>query len=509
MHRIFLGVLGAHKHLISNHSAIAGLGSLPSSFSATLSIVPAAEPTPVSSLTPSIVNALAIASPTSNVVTHQDKGVSLSNVFTKDYPPPLSPYNLPGPDERLVNTEQLALCLALLQTSLLTEDDALTPSARTWLTATGKNLEEQERLKAMATDVIRAYTRDELKDTNVTSEVVCLAPVLEKENYRILLSQLVDAVEGSLLLDVQAVEGLAQLLHGSSPGYLDADDLVKIIKLLNTRLQDTHRQSPQHIYQLTLTVSRVLDAMVDCEVKGLDRVNLHEPLLSYLEGLKSNKDPYMVFQAAYAYQALLFIPDNESPWQATLRRSGLVLKGLSGLVSAVKSLNINEFIEGLGHIQGGLEGVGQVYGLAKDAYKGVTTLMESGESLLDALKKGLSFSQKREWYPLLRGIDLLLQNGELSKFKTVVYEARCRRDLAFLWGTCQRLGDLASNSVWDDKARRDAIVFLSEIYRNDAEWGEEPQVKQCVLDILLHLRSTAGVVDQGNVGERGKGSLLL
>ena len=272
----------------------------------------------------------------------------MPGIFTKDYPPPLNPCKLPGPDERLINTQQLALCLALLQTSPLPDGDTLTPSARTWLNITEKNPDEQERLKAMATDLIRAYTRDELKDTKVTAEVVLLAPVLEKEDYRILLSQLVNGIEGSLLLDIQALEGLAQLLQGASPGYLDADDLVKILKLLNTRLQETHRQSPQHVYQLTLTVSRVLDAMVDSEVKGLNRVNLHEPLLSYLEGLKSNKDPYMVFQAAYAYQALLFVPDNESNWQATLRRSGMVLKGVSGLVSAVKGLNINEFIEGLG-----------------------------------------------------------------------------------------------------------------------------------------------------------------
>jgi hypothetical protein len=49
----------------------------------------------------------------------------------------------------------------------------------------------------------------------------------------------------------------------------------------------------------------------------------------------------------------------------------MVLKGVSGLVSAVKGLNIHEIINGVGNIQGGLEGVGQVYSLAKDAYKGV------------------------------------------------------------------------------------------------------------------------------------------
>jgi hypothetical protein len=99
---------------------------------------------------------------------------------------------------------------------------------------------------------------------------------------------------------------------------------------------------------------------------------------------------------------------------------------------------------------------------------------------------------------LLRGIDLLIRNGELTKFRTLVWDAPCRRDLAFQWGICQHLADLASNSLWDVDARKDAISFLGEIYRNDAEWGQEPQVKQCILDVLLQLRSASGVVDQGN-----------
>ena len=176
----------------------------------------------------------------------------------------------------------------------------------------------------------------------------------------------------------------------------------------------------------------------------------------------------------------------------------MLLKGVSGLVSAVKGLNINDVIEGLGNVQAGLEGVGQVYGLGKDAYKGITTLMESGQSLLDALETGVRFSRKRDWYPLLRGIDLLLRNGELTKFKTLVCEAPCRRDPAFLWGVCHRLGDIASDSRWDSIARQGAIAVLGEIYKNDPEWGQEPQVKQCILDILLQLGSASAVAVEGN-----------
>jgi len=87
---------------------------------------------------------------------------------------------------------------------------------------------------------------------------------------------------------------------------------------------------------LTITVSHVLDAMADSNIQGLDRAKLYEPLLSYLGRLKANKDPYIVYQAAYAFQALLCVPDDEEPWQAALRRSGAVIKGVGGLASAIK-----------------------------------------------------------------------------------------------------------------------------------------------------------------------------
>ncbi|KAF9402587.1 hypothetical protein BGZ76_007284, partial [Entomortierella beljakovae] len=268
--------------------------------------------------------------------------------------------------------------------------------------------------------------------------------------------------------------GLAHLIQSASPGYIDADDLVKIMELLSTRLQETFQQSPQHIYQLTITVSRVLDAMADCNIQGLDRVKLHEPLLSYLGHLKTDKDPYIVYQAAYAFQALLCVPDNEEPWQAALRRSGAIIKGVGGLASAIKGLNITEFINGLSTIQEGFQGANQVIGLVQDTYNGVTALKESGQGLLESLKNGLCFSHKRAWYAALRGADSLIQNGELTKLKVLVCETPCRRDLAFQWGICQRLGCLAADPVWDDDSRKDSIALLGEMYWNDAEWGQEP-----------------------------------
>ncbi|KAG0006797.1 hypothetical protein BGZ65_003539 [Modicella reniformis] len=381
------------------------------------------------------------------------------HIFVENVRPPSIEFKLPEPDERLTSTPQLACCLSLLKMSQ-SLDTTLEPVARNWLQAIEKDTDEKHRLEILVTDVIIAFKRDEIKDAKAVAEVAYLAPVLEKDNFRYLLEQFYSGIENSGLLDFQQLQGLAQLIQGADPDYLDADDLVKTLKLLNERLGDTHDQSQHHIYQLTLTVSHVLDAMADTNVKGLDREKLHEPLSSYLEKLKNSPDPYLVYQAAYAYQALLCVPDNESIWQATMRRTGKVVKGVSGLVSAVKGLDLNKFIEGLTEIQKGLSGVSQVIEVVKDAYDGVAALSKSGQNFLECLKEGLSFDRKGAWYSALRGADVLIRDGELASFRKLVCEAPCRRDPAFQWGVCQRLGDVAANPMWDPDTRRSAIAFL-------------------------------------------------
>jgi len=236
--------------------------------------------------------------------------------------------------------------------------------------------------------------------------------------------------------------------------------------------------------------------MADTKVTDLNREKLHEPLSSYLSGLKKSSDPFLVYQAAYAYQALLCVPDDETTWQAAMRRTGKVIAGVSGLVSAVKGLDLVKFIEGLEDIQKGMSGVSKVAGAVKLAYDKVTALVAGGQGFKDSLKEGLSFERKRDWYSALRGADTLIQDGELATFKRLVCDAPCRYDPAFQWGVCQRLGEMATNPKWDALTRQSAIAFLGEIYRNDEMWGKQASVKQWILNILMHLSSSSGGVPQ-------------
>ncbi|KAF9343123.1 hypothetical protein BGX34_007194, partial [Mortierella sp. NVP85] len=252
------------------------------------------------------------------------------HIFAENAHPSTIAVKLPEPDERLVSTAQLACCLGLLRNSHELED-ILEPNARDWLNVVENDDDEHERLKILSLDVVRTFKKEEIKDAKAIAEVVCLSPVLERDIFRDLLSSFYDGIDHSGLLDIHQLQGLAQLIQGADSHYLDSDDLVKILGLLTKRLKETHQQSPQNIYQLTLAASFVLDAMADAKVEGLDRETLHEPLSSYLGALKGNSEPYLVYQAAYACQALLCVPDNESLWQATMRRTGKVIQGVSGL----------------------------------------------------------------------------------------------------------------------------------------------------------------------------------
>jgi len=419
-------------------------------------------------------------------------------IFAKNIRPPAMEVKLPKADERLSTTPQLAACLSLLKHSQLLED-MLEPSARKWLQIIEKDTDEQDRLKILATNVIRVFQREEIKDDKVVAEVVCLAPVLEKSDFQYLLKELCKGIHQSILLDVHQLDGVAQLIQCAEPGYLDADDLVKILELLSARLKNTHNQSSNHMNQLTMAVSRVLDAMADTKVKGLDREKLHEPLTLYLSEIKDISDPYLVYQAAYAYQALLYVPDDETLWQATLRRTGKVIQGVAGLVSAVKGLDLNGFMDGLKGIQQGMSGAAGVFKLAKSTVDGVTSIADSGKSFVECMKEGLEVKRKLTWYPALRGAESLLRSGQHANYKKLVCEAPCRLDPAFQWGLCQMLGEVAADSMWDAKTRRGAVMFLGEIYSNRTAWESHSNIQEWILIILMKLVSSSGEDVQGRM----------
>ncbi|KAG0245101.1 hypothetical protein BGX31_007945 [Mortierella sp. GBA43] len=414
------------------------------------------------------VSAAPLAPPTALQAPPTDSTTVPQSIFVGNVRPPAVMFTPPGAGERPNDTDQLACCLGLMQASISSED-ILNPAVRKWFQITIADPGEQERLKVIATDVIRACNRGELMDAKTLAEVVNLSPVLDKDDFRHLLREFRLGVSHSRSLDVHQLQGLAQLIQGANHDYLKADDLIKILQLLTTHMKDTHQQSAKQIYKLTLAVSHVLDAMADANVKGLDRKRLHETLSPYVDGLKRSTDAYLVYQAAYAYQALLCISDDKPLWKATQEHTEKAIQCVSGLLIAAKGLEPNEFTERLQPIQQGLGGASEAVRYAETAYDEATPLAEGGQKFMGYLKESSSFALKCAWYPALRGADSLIREGQFATFRKLVCEAPCRRDQAFQWGLCQRLGDVATDTKWDFDTRRSAVAFLGAIYRNDTD----------------------------------------
>ncbi|KAG0251696.1 hypothetical protein BGZ95_006830, partial [Linnemannia exigua] len=131
--------------------------------------------------------------------------------------------------------------------------------------------EEQSHVFGLVRMVVEEFVATASKSTQFISEVVLLGPGLDRDDYRGLINSLIAEFEGATLLNIESLQGLVHLVECAKPGCLVADDLVRILAVLRTRLQGTHQQSTEHPYHLVLAISRLLDVMVEGKVKDLSR----------------------------------------------------------------------------------------------------------------------------------------------------------------------------------------------------------------------------------------------
>ncbi|KAF9543201.1 hypothetical protein EC957_001076 [Mortierella hygrophila] len=428
------------------------------------------------------------------------------DVFSQNVNAPAVCIPLPEFGARIDTTPQLALCIGLLSKVHNVVDQQEDPSqdlpsdtaARlAWVKAMKQDPTERERLFWLGTRMVDEFAKDAFKDSTEIAEMVLIGPVMDMEHYRGLLSSIIAAFDHSVILSIDLLQGLVQVVQSAPPEFLLSDDLVKILRLLRLRLQDTHQQSTVHPYHLTLAVSRVLDVMADHKVKDLSRVEEHEPLSGVLSSLTGSSDPYLMYQACYAFQALQYVPDDETVLQAVLRQSIGVTSGVFK-ISAVMKLDVGAVLEGLGKLQ---EVVSSTVEIAGTAYEGFCSLMESGRGVFDSLKEGYGSGKKRPWYAAVRAAHALAHAGQLQDLNRLICEAPCRRDPLFQWGICQLLGEIASDDIWDSPVRQQAVELLVDLFQNDRLWGEDESVRTWMLNISGQL----GTVDDTAVSSSAIG----
>ncbi|KAF9117227.1 hypothetical protein BGW39_002441, partial [Mortierella sp. 14UC] len=101
--------------------------------------------------------------------------------------------------------------------------------------------EEQSRIRWLTIRVVEEFIADKFKTSDEIAEAALLGPFLDQEDHRKLVNCVVADFESAKLLDVELLQGMVQLLECAGPDYLVPDDLVRIVVVLCTRLQETHQ----------------------------------------------------------------------------------------------------------------------------------------------------------------------------------------------------------------------------------------------------------------------------
>ncbi|KAF9335012.1 hypothetical protein BGZ91_010636, partial [Linnemannia elongata] len=416
--------------------------------------------------------------PSSPVVQQQQPPIH--KIFLNNVAKPVLRSSLPELAFIFKSTRQLAFGLSLLtqeptlSSSLIatqgkTQGLVLTKDERAWVAKMRMSTEELDRLRWLAAQVATQFLKRQHKAAGSIEEVMLLGAVLERKEYRGVLSALIGQLEREKLMDVDLLQALVQFLQSAPPKHLVDDDFVRILRVLRGRLENTHKASndkkqprSDHVYHLSTAIARVLDAMIAGKIHGLDRTEDYLPLSDLLTELKESLDPYL-----------------------SSRQRGVTKAALG--VAGVFKLDPENLFNGLRELG---QAAGQAYEVVKAGMEGAQAFRAGGEGVVDSMLKGFRSGAKQSWYPALQGARGLIGEGRLADFERVIYEAPCCREPEFQMGVCQLLGEVAVDPIWELGTRLQAVDLLRQLYESDTAWVANTCVKDGILGILLCLSMT-------------------
>ncbi|KAF9283714.1 hypothetical protein BGZ88_010342, partial [Linnemannia elongata] len=419
------------------------------------------------------------------------------DIFPENVAKPIYKTNLPKKLARVDKTPQLAYCCSLLSkapgqlqpdsASEFSQDSPLDDREKEWVQLIDPVL--QDRYRWLVEQLVRVFADNPLKTSDMVTEIVLVGPVLDRDTYRSLLSCFISKFEQTTALDITLLQGLMQLIECASSGYLVDDDLVRIATVLSKEMSISHIGMSNHHLHLTLSLARVLDVMVAGKVKDLNREQDHRPMLQLLDGLKDSDNIVQKYEATYAYQALQYAPDDETPLQVLWRYAKMAAAG-AGAVSSVLKLDPEGLLKGIESLQ---EIGAGVVGAVSTGIEVVETLRVSAGGFVRASENKLDFMKKRSWYLALQGTALFIRQGRLSDFNLVVSQATCRNNANFQWGVCRQLGEIAVDPIWGVLVCQQAVDFLGELYRGGSDWKPHVDVKRWILTILVQVTELSDV----------------
>ncbi|KAF9296170.1 hypothetical protein BGZ88_000550 [Linnemannia elongata] len=434
-----------------------------------------------------------------------ENGTLRLDIFPENVAKPTLKADLPKPHARVNKTPQLVYCCSVLskahgKSPPASDSDEyqnlpLDSKEKEWVQHIDPVL--QDRYRWLVEQLVKTFADNVLKACDVVTEIVLVGPILDRDTYRSLLSCFISEVEQAILLDPYLLQGLVQLVECASAGYLVDDDLVRIATVLSRELSITHIGTSKHALHLTLSLARVLDVMVAGKVKDLDRERDHQPMMQLLDSLKGSDNVVQAYEATYAYEALQYAPDDETPLQVLWRYAKVAAAG-AGAVSNIFKLNPEGLLKGIEILQ---EISAGFVGAVSTGIEVIETLRVGAGGAVRASENKFDFMKKRSWYLALQGTALFIRQGRLSDFNLVVSQAPCRHNANFQWGICRQLGEIAIDPLWDAPVRQQAVDFLGELFKSGADWKLHVDVKRWILTMLVQISEMPDVSTSGRAGD--------
>jgi len=317
----------------------------------------------------------------------------------------------------------------------------------------------------LALRIIDAFGEHSYKTPALLKEVTMLARggngPISHEILRLLFTQ----IQSAPLLDLDYLQALRDTLRATDPEQFDPDDLVNILKTLCLKYDSFHKQETtlSKQYQLLHTLSEVLDAMGDANVKELSYDAQHDPLYRQLDELASHEDWQIAAKASYAREALRRIGHDKSKLALYLRRGCSLLQGINHLKAVVTNKELAELFAAFNDFKEALHTQGK----------------------------------QHSWYDELRFMLSLKELGQIQAFEEYFKSTSStlpeKERPHFLMGVSNALIEIIEQDP--DATRMEALSFLCDLYLDEALWGSMNWAL-----VKLHLDSGEKIVSKVRVG---------
>ncbi|RAK77751.1 NACHT domain-containing protein [Aspergillus fijiensis CBS 313.89] len=216
---------------------------------------------------------------------------------------------------------------------------------------------------------------------------------------------IVDNAEKGNALDGDLLPSFVFLLWNKPQGY-SRNGIYAAVNALRERLDYKIRENALEAqYLLCYTLGVLLDIAVDIKASEIDKDSLRDPLLKLLADLKDHDEPRLAQAAAYAYEALRGISDNQGPWDIFWSNSWRVIAVAARTAGAVSTMNPERLLEAGPDLMELLEFLKKIYDAGKDL---VEAIKEMDEVFVENIRR---LPNQRLWYGILRYTSMLIMAG--------------------------------------------------------------------------------------------------